>query len=171
MPTAQGALALLDDPVAQRLLNEQTIMRLSYCWHDGTPRVVPHWFHWNGHEIVLSSQADAPKVRALQNNSAVALTIDTVNFPPRVLLVRGTARVELVDGPPAEFAETSRRYFGDEQGAAWVERAGLLTREWARISITPTWVGILDYETRFPSGLERGMEASVRTSNNAAPAV
>jgi hypothetical protein len=158
MPTAQGDLSLLDDPVAQRLLNEQTIMRFAYSWYDGTPRVVPHWFHWNGRKIVLASQADAPKVRALQHNPAVALTIDTVEFPARVLLLRGMAQVEITDGPPAEFAESSRRYFGAEQGAAWVERAGSLTREWARISITPTWVGILDYEMRFPSALERAME-------------
>lgn len=158
MPSRQGDLSLLDSPVAQHLLNDQTIMRLSYCWTDGTPRVVPHWFHWNGHAIVLASQADAPKVRALQNNPVVALSIDTVDFPPRVLMVRGTARVEIVEGPPAEFAETSRRYFGKRQGAAWVERAGSLTREWARICITPTWVGMLDYETRFPSALERGLE-------------
>jgi Pyridoxamine 5'-phosphate oxidase len=167
MPSAQGDLSLLEHPVAQRLLNEQTIMRLSYCWHDGTPRVVPHWFHWDDKEVVLASQADAPKVRALQANPAVAITIDTVDFPPRVLMVRGTARVDIVDGPPMEFAETSRRYFGTEQGAAWVERAGSLTREWARISITPTWVGILDYETRFPGALERGMERAASGRNQA----
>jgi hypothetical protein len=28
----------------------------------------------------------------------------------------------------------------------------------ARIFVTPEWVGILDFETRFPSSLERAME-------------
>ena len=45
MSTPQGDLALLEDPIAQNLLNGQTVMRLAYTWTDGTPRVVPHWFH------------------------------------------------------------------------------------------------------------------------------
>ena len=155
--TMQGHLSLLNDPVAARLLERQTIMRLSYCWLDGSPRVVPHWFLWNGYEVVLATPADSPKVRALQHNPAVALTIDTVEFPPQVLMLRGSARLEIVNGPPPEFAETSRRYFGVDQGEAWVQQAGALTGAWARIVITPTWVGVLDYETRFPSALMRGM--------------
>ncbi len=34
-------------------------------------------------------------------NPTVALTIDTTTFPAHVLLVRGTARVEVVDGRPS----------------------------------------------------------------------
>ena len=61
MSTVQGDLALLRDPVAEQLLNGQTVMRLAYCWFDGTPRVVPHWFHWNGTEVVLGSPSDSPQ--------------------------------------------------------------------------------------------------------------
>jgi Pyridoxamine 5'-phosphate oxidase len=158
MPTQQGDLALLQDPVAQKLLQEQTILRLAYTWPDGTPRLVPHWFIWNGTEVVLGTQLDAPKVKALQQHPEVALTIDTIEFPPKVLLIRGTARVEIVDGVVPEFAESSRRYFGPEQGEAWVKQVGSLSPQMARIAITPHWVGILDYEQRFPSALERAME-------------
>jgi hypothetical protein len=28
----------------------------------------------------------------------------------------------------------------------------------SRVFVTPEWVGILDFETRFPSALERAME-------------
>lgn len=45
MPTKQGSLALLNDPVAQRLLQSTNPARLAYVWKDGTPRVVPIWFH------------------------------------------------------------------------------------------------------------------------------
>ena len=87
----------------------------------------------------------------------MALTIDTVEFPPKVLMVRGIAHVEIVDDVPPEFAESSRHYFGTEQGEAWAKQVGELCRKWARISITPNWVGILDYETRLPSALMRAM--------------
>jgi hypothetical protein len=160
MATPQGDLALLQDPVAQSLLNDQTVMRLAYTWTDGTARVVPHWFHWNGREIVLGSPSDAPKVRALRERPEVAVTIDTVQWPPHVLLIRGRAVVEIIDGVAPEYAETARRYFGEEQGEAWVKQIGGLCPQMARITIQPTWVSVLDFESRLPSAVARAIERS-----------
>jgi hypothetical protein len=157
MTIPQGDLALLHEPVAQQLLTQQTVLRLAYTWTDGSPRVVPHWFVWNGREIVLGTQTDAPKVRALQRDPRVAVTIDTIEFSPRVLLVRGTARLEVLDGVAPAYAEASRRYFGPEQGEAWVNQVAQLAPPIARIAITPAWAALLDYETRFPSVLARAM--------------
>ena len=158
MTTQQGDLNLLQDPVAQKLLQDQTVLRLAYTWTDGTPRLVPSWFLWNGKEVVLGTQPDAPKVKALKQHPEVALSIDTTDFPPNVLLIRGTARVEVVDGVTPEYAECSRRYFGRDQGKAWVDQLGSISPQMARIVITPQWVGILDYEQRFPSAVERAMQ-------------
>ena len=47
MPTKQGDLKLLSSPVAQELLQSTIPARLGYIARDGTPRVVPIWFHWN----------------------------------------------------------------------------------------------------------------------------
>jgi len=44
MTTAQGDARLLEDPIALDLLQSRQLARLSYTWHDGTPRVVPLWF-------------------------------------------------------------------------------------------------------------------------------
>ena len=40
-----------------------------------------------------------------------------------MLSIRGTASVERVDGVVPEYAAAARRYFGEDQGKAWVERA------------------------------------------------
>ncbi len=77
MPTKQGSVVLLNDPVAQQLLQSTIPARLAYTWPDGTPRVVPIGFHWNGEEIVLGTPPDAPKMRVLGDGSKVALTIDS----------------------------------------------------------------------------------------------
>jgi nitroimidazol reductase NimA-like FMN-containing flavoprotein (pyridoxamine 5'-phosphate oxidase superfamily) len=55
MTTERGNLGQLDDPVAQELLHSTNLARLAYTWRDGTPRVVPIWFHWDGVAIVLGS--------------------------------------------------------------------------------------------------------------------
>ena len=152
MTTSQGDVALLEDPVAQELLGSGELARLAYSWLDGTPRVVPIWFHWTGEAITFGSPPKAPKLRALAQEPRVAVTIDaSAGWPYRALLVRGDATVEVLDDVSDDYAAAAHRYFGDEQGDAWVEQ--LSGQPMARIAVTPTWVAVLDFETRFPSAL------------------
>ena len=157
MPTQQGSLGLLNDPVAQKLLHSTIPARLAYTWLDGTPRVVPIWFHWNGRQIVFASPPNAPKVRALKQNPAVAVTIDSNEQPYKVLLIRGAATVEVVNGVVPEYAAAAERYSGVEAGKAWIAQVGGLFKQMARISVQPEWVGIMDFEARFPSAIESAM--------------
>ncbi|MDQ3780730.1 MAG: pyridoxamine 5'-phosphate oxidase family protein [Chloroflexota bacterium] len=155
--TPQGTLALLNDSVAQELLRSTIPARLAYTWYDGTPRVVPIWFHWTGDEVGLGGPPDAPKVKAIEERPAVALTIDSNGWPHKVLMIRGAAAVTFVDGVISEYALAARRYFGEEQGRARVDQVGSLVTEMARIAVRPAWVGIIDFETRFPSALAKRM--------------
>jgi PPOX class probable F420-dependent enzyme len=153
MPVKQGDLSLLQHPASRQLLESKIPARLAYIATDGTPRVVPIWFHWNGTDFVMATPPKAPKVKALARNPRVALTIDDNTFPHKVLLVRGTARLETVRGIVPEYALAAERYFGSEQGKAWVKQLGSMIQEMVRITITPEWVGLLDFQARFPSAL------------------
>jgi hypothetical protein len=149
----QGDLELLQHPVSQELMQSKIPARLAYIWTDGTPRVVPIWFHWDGKEFVLATPPKAPKLKALARNNKVALTIDDNSFPHKVLSVRGTARLENVEGVVPEYAAAAERYLGREQGQAWVGQLRGITPSMVRISIAPDWVAVLDFQTRFPSAL------------------
>jgi len=153
MPVQQGMLDLLNHPVSQELLQSKIPARLAYNATDGTPRVVPIWFHWNGHEVVMGTPPKAPKLKSLAKNPKVAITIDDNNFPHKVLMIRGSARLETVAGIVPEYAAAAERYFGAEQGRAWVKQLGGMTSSMVRIAITPEWVGLLDFQTRFPSAI------------------
>jgi nitroimidazol reductase NimA-like FMN-containing flavoprotein (pyridoxamine 5'-phosphate oxidase superfamily) len=90
----QGNLKLLDSELAKNLLNSTIPARLAYIANDGTPRVIPTWFYWNGHEVVMATFIAGPQVThsparpaALRANPNVAITIDTEAFPPHVLLI------------------------------------------------------------------------------------
>jgi len=157
MSTKQGDLTLLNDPVAQRLLQSTVPARFAYNWHDGTPRVVPIGFHWNGQEIVLGTPPDAPKMKALRDGDQVALTIDSDTQPYKVLLIRGPIRIDLVEGIAPEYAAMSKRVMGEEGAAAWLAQLAPICPRMNRVFIQPSWVGILDFETRFPSAIERAM--------------
>jgi pyridoxamine 5'-phosphate oxidase-like protein len=149
----QGDLGLLQHPSSKELLESQIPARMAYVWTDGTPRVIPIWFHWNGREIILATPPKAPKLKALAKNPKVSLTIDDNVFPHKVLLIRGSARLQTVDGIVPEYATAAERYFGREQGQAWVENLRTLISSMVRITVTPEWVGLLDFQTRFPSAL------------------
>lgn len=155
MPVKQGDLELLQQPVAKELLASNIPARVAYVASDGTPRVVPIWFHWTGSEIVLGTPPNAPKVKSLKKNPKVAITIDDNQFPHKVLLIRGTARLEDVAGVVPEYAMAAERYFGKEQGAAWLKQLRAMTSNMVRIAIKPEWVGLLDFQTRFPSAISK----------------
>jgi hypothetical protein len=149
----QGDLSLLQDPVAQELLTSAIPARLSYVWPDGTPRVVPIWFHWTGDEIILCSPPRAPKMKALGLEAKVALTIDTETWPAKVLMIRGTAHTRITDGEIPEYAELTRKYLGDSS-EVWREQYRQMFPRPVRISVRPEWVGILDVaDNRLPSAI------------------
>lgn len=157
MHAKHGDPSLIDHPVARDLLQATIPVRLAYVALDGTPRVVPMQFHWTGEEIVVNSWPDDPKVAALRARPEVDMTIDTYEPPYRVLQIRGSAEVTITDCPTPELIAAAKRYMGPEAGQAWAEQAARLSPRMARIAIRPAWVDVLDFETRFPSGLTRRM--------------
>ena len=160
MALPQGDPRLLDSEVAKRLLTSTIPARVAYIARDGTPRVVPTWFHWTGDELVMPTFLSAPHVRhaaarvgALRANPDVAVTIDTEGFPPEVLLVRGRVSVTEVDGVVPEYALAARRYLGEQAAASYLAHIDQPGTRMAHIALRPAWVGIVDFQTRLPSGL------------------
>ena len=151
---------LMNDRVAQELVKAPIHARLAYSARDGSPRVIPIGYIWNGAVFVMGSPVNAPKVKALAANPKVALTVDTDSFPPHVLLVRGEAVVEVVEGVPDEFVEASRRFVGEEGMPEWEAGVRGLYTQMAIIRVTPTWAKILDFETRFPSSVAELLEGN-----------
>ncbi|HVI80999.1 MAG TPA: pyridoxamine 5'-phosphate oxidase family protein [Candidatus Acidoferrum sp.] len=152
-PVQQGDLTLLEHPASKEMLQSKIPARLAYVGTDGTPRVVPIWFHWNGREIVMATPPKAPKLKALSKNPKVALTIDENEFPHKVLLIRGTATLEPVNGIVPEYEACAQRYFDAKTAEAWLGQLRGKISSMVRITITPEWVGLLDFKTRFPSAL------------------
>jgi hypothetical protein len=130
-------------------------MRLAYIGLDDYPRVVPIGYIWNGDAFIVCTAEQAPKVRALAANPRVAITIDTDSQPPHILLVRGTAGTEIVDGVPPEYLDASKKSSPPEQWAAFEREVRGLYKRMARISIRPEWAKLIDSETTLPTAVER----------------
>ena len=151
----QDVARVLADPLAVELMQSSTPARLAYMGPDGFPRAIPIGFHWDGARFVLCTVPHAPKVPALTANPKVALTIDTNAFPPHVLLVRGTAAIDIVDGVPPEYLAACRKAVGPDQWEAFEAQVRAMYERMARIEITPLWAKLLDFQTRFPTPIEK----------------
>ena len=160
MVTHQGDLALLELPVAQELLQAKIPARFAYVRSDGTPEVVPIGFHWNGKEFVIGTFPNSAKMHALRDGDKVALTIDTDSLPYKVLRVRGNVRTDVFAGIAPEYEAMTLRNLGNEAGRAWIEQMRPITPNMARIFVTPEWVCVQDFQTRFPNEIERAMEGA-----------
>jgi hypothetical protein len=153
----QGDVGLLETDVARRLLTSTRPGRMAFVAKDGTPRIVPSWFHWTGEELVMPTFVQAPHVTrparrlaALRANPAVAVSIDTETEPPEVLLLRGRVSITEVDGVMPEYALEARRRLDDQAATELLTMIDQPGTTMARISLRPTWVGMLDFRSRVP---------------------
>ncbi len=152
--TKDEIAAVLAKPYAQQLLNGSEPARMAYNGVDGDPRAIPIGFWIEGERIVMATAPKSAKVAALRTNTKVALTIDTSAFPPKVLLIRGTAEVEVVKGVPEGYLLAGHKVMTDDQYPEWVAGVKGLYDEMAVITITPTWAKLLDFETTIPKAVE-----------------
>ena len=145
---------MLAKPISRELLESSIPARLAYTGLDGAPRVIPIGWDWDGSALLMWTVPRSAKVRALAHDPRVAVTIDTNDFPPKVLLVRGTATVEEVPGVPEGYLEAGHKMVADDQYAEWEAGVRGLYDSMVEIRITPTWAKIHDFETRIPSAVE-----------------
>jgi hypothetical protein len=156
MQLPQGDVRLLHTLAAQEMLQSNEPARVAYLGADGLPRLVTMQFHWTGEELVVTSVASLPKVRALRERPEVAITIDTFAIaegtPMRVLSIRGEASVSEAEGVVPEAYLANCRYIGKEAADGWAQWISQQGTKVARIAVRPSWVSLLDYQTRFPQG-------------------
>jgi hypothetical protein len=152
--TMSDVTEILAKPISQEMLNRD-IVRLAYVAKDGTPRVVPIGFTWNGTEVVMCTTTNAPKLASLRRNPAVALTIDTEVHPPKILLLRGEAVLDEVEGIPDEYLQMNGSYeMTPEQRVEWEAEVRSLYDSMVRIVVTPTWAKLIDFEETLPTPVE-----------------
>jgi hypothetical protein len=148
---------VLELPISRQLLRDEPIMHLSYTGRDRGPRVIPIGYLWDGGRFLMWTIPGAPKVDALQADGRVAITIDVPGPPPRVLLVRGRAMLETVDGVPDGYLQASRRAIPREAWEDFETQVRGMYKQMVAVTITPEWARLLDFETTAPVAVEKLM--------------
>ncbi len=151
---------VLAEPISQQLLGSSIPARLAYVGLDGAPRAIPIGFWWSGEQVIMATVPTSAKVRALRRHPRVALTVDTQDvWPPRVLLIRGAARLALVDGVPDAYVDASRKVVPAEHFAAWEQGVRALYDRMVVITVEPDWAKLLDFEHTIPQAVEDLLQA------------
>jgi nitroimidazol reductase NimA-like FMN-containing flavoprotein (pyridoxamine 5'-phosphate oxidase superfamily) len=140
------------DPVVQTLLSAPIPMRLAYVGLDGHPRSIPVSYIWNGKAFVFGSATTAYKVKAITAHPEVAFTVDTTDFTPLIMMVRGAASIEIHQRIPQEYIDAARKIVGDDRMEEWERNVRQNMSEMALITILPTHAIVCDFDTRFPPG-------------------
>jgi hypothetical protein len=75
--------------------------------------------------------------------------------PPKILLIRGRAALDVVDGIPDEYLQMNGSYeMTPEQRVEWEAEIRSLYDDMVRIVVSPTWAKLIDFETTLPSAVE-----------------
>jgi nitroimidazol reductase NimA-like FMN-containing flavoprotein (pyridoxamine 5'-phosphate oxidase superfamily) len=142
---------------AQELLHSAPLVRLAYNGLEGFPRVVPCGFFWTGEAIVVCTATTAPKAAALAARPDVALTVDSAgaSAAAQSLLIRGTARLQTVDGVADEYLQAAAKTMEGAELAGFEQAVRATYEQMVRISITPAWARFFDFEAgRLPHFLQ-----------------
>lgn len=87
----------------------------------------------------------ARRLAALRARPDVAVSIDTDSAPAQVLMIRGKAQITEVDGIDPDYADSARQYLGEEAATQYLAMLAQPSTRMARITVRPTWVGLLDF--------------------------
>ncbi|ADB32518.1 pyridoxamine 5'-phosphate oxidase-related FMN- binding protein [Kribbella flavida DSM 17836] len=82
-------------------LADELVIWLTTVGGSGTPAPNPVWFHWNGQQVLVFSQAAKAKVHNIERNPRVALHFNATFTGGDVGVLSGTAVID-GSGPTAE---------------------------------------------------------------------
>ena len=150
--------SVLSDPVTTDLIEQSPLLRVAYTGTDGAPRVVPLGYLLRDGRFIFCTVSSSAKVEALRQDPRVALTIDIAS-PPCCLLVRGTARVEIIRGVPEEYLTAAKRNVAPAAHEQFEAQVRHLYDDMARITVTPSWVRLNDFVRTAPRAVERLVQA------------
>ena len=113
-------MAKLSQQEMDRFLAQPRIAHLVTLRPAGTPHVAPVWFLWDRGRAFVMADANAVKVRNIEGNPAVALSIATSKRPLSYVVLEGQAEVTSEDLPQV-VERMCVLYDGPERGAEFAK--------------------------------------------------
>jgi len=94
------------------LLRQPSPCYLSTLMPDGSPQLTQTWVDTDGEHIVINSVAGFQKIRNIERDPRVALTVSDPENPSRYFTVRGRVLNVTADGGADHIEKLAQRYLG-----------------------------------------------------------
>jgi len=132
-------MATMSPEQRNAFLQEVRIAKLATLTAEGAPTAVPVWFEWDGAVARLFSSRNVQKVRNIQRDNRVALTVEeAVGVPEAWVTIEGTAAI-LDEGGFELASRLAPRYYGEPKASGTLEQWARAGEDyWVLIEITPT---------------------------------
>jgi PPOX class probable F420-dependent enzyme len=101
---------LPDDLIA--LLHLPSPCYLSTLMPDGSPQLTQTWVDTDGEHVLINSVAGFQKIRNIERDPRVALTVADPDNPSRYFAVRGQVLTVTADGAADHIEKLAQRYLG-----------------------------------------------------------
>ena len=75
-------------------LSKNNVARIATIKPDKTPHVTPIWYLWKNNQLLVPTGKNTVKVRNIQKNNNVAVTIDTSTAPEKGVIIEGKAEID-----------------------------------------------------------------------------
>lgn len=109
---------------------------------DGSPHITPVWYLYDGSAFYITSRRGRAKVKHIERDPRVALSVHDTSYPYKGAMVEGVA--EIIEANAAELTrKLAIHYLGPEEGRAYAEVLNRYQR--IVISIRPKRVVSWDY--------------------------
>lgn len=116
--TEERRLTPAEEQALQDLWEVRALARVATVTPVGAPHVVPIWWEFVDGRVRLVTTKASLKVRHLEANPRIALTIDVDSMPYRGVRISGSARLHQ-DGMLDSIDRMSLHFWGAEHGAAF----------------------------------------------------
>lgn len=106
MPTMQ-----LTEPVLE-LLRARSTCYIATTMPDGSPQITQTWVDTDGEHVIINTVQGYQKVRNIQRDPRVAVTVSSPDNPSRYFQIRGSVVDVTAEGGAEHIEKLSRKYVG-----------------------------------------------------------
>ncbi len=97
---------------ALQLLRAASTCYLATTMPDGSPQITQVWVDTDGERVVINTVAGFPKLRNIERDPRVALTLADPATPSQYLQIRGDVVETTTEGAREHIDELSQKYLG-----------------------------------------------------------
>ena len=109
--TAQETIVKLPEDLLT-LLREPSTCYLATSMADGSPQLTQTWVDTDGEHVLINSVAGFQKIRNIERDPRVAVTVSDPDNPARYFAVRGRVLNVTEDGAAEHIEKLALRYLG-----------------------------------------------------------